>query len=489
MRDLYPVLRLFGALVMCFAGCMIAPLLLSWWHGDGMAWVFARSAVLTWAVGLLIWAPIHKAGHNELLPRHGILLVVLTWSLLPVFAMIPLWLGLAAAGRSVDMAHAFYEAVSGLTTTGGTTLTGLDSLPLSLNFWRCLLQWIGGMGILVLVVAVLPLLGMGGSQLYRAESAGPMKETKLTPRIAETAKGLWLVYATLSILCALGYWAAGMQPLDAVMHMFTTVSLGGTSSHDASFAWFNSAAVESVAIITMLVASCNFALYFSAIAKHRPSIIYSNPELRGTLLLLLGGGLLVSLTLWMQGHYSLGQALRMGMFHTISLATTTGFSTANFELWPPFAPMFMLLLSSFATSAGSTGGGIKLIRVLVLLQQARHELNRMVHPRAIQPPRIGQNRIPDHIVRAVVAFVVLYVASIVSMTLIFLATGLDLVSAFATTLASINCAGLGLGKSGPTSTYAALSDLQVLICSFGMILGRLELLSFFALLLPSYWRR
>lgn len=488
MRDVMPVLRLLGLLTMIFSATMLLPIGASALYADGLLKMHAAAASVTWLTGGLLWLST-RADQSELQPRHGVLLVVLTWIVLPLFATLPLLFGMHAIGQPMAFTHAFYEATSGLTTTGGTTMSGLDKLPISINLWRCFLQWLGGMGILILVVAVLPFLGMGGSQLFRAESAGPMKETKLTPRIAETAKGLWYVYATISLLCTLGYWLAGMTPEDALMHMFTTVSLGGLSPHDASFAYFDSAAIEMVAIVTMLVCSVNFALYFSAISKQRSSIVWKNPELRVTLLCLLGGGLLVSFVIWLEGRYDPLRALRYGMFHTISIATTTGYGITNFEVWPPFAPMFMLLLSSFATSAGSTGGGIKMVRVMVLFQQARQELKRMVHPRLVQPPRIGQNRIPDHIVRAVVAYAVLYVLTVLLMTLALLFSELDLVSAFSATLASINCAGLGLAKVGPTSNYAALTDFQIWVCSIGMILGRLELLSFFALLLPSYWKR
>ena len=488
VRHLLPILRLLGMLILYMSASMLLPVLVALVMHDGMEWVYLESAALTASIGALLWFGARNAS-NELQPRDGVLLVVLTWSLLPLVATIPLLIGMHEIGRPISLTHAYYEATSGLTTTGGTVLTGLDKLPVSLNFWRCFLQWQGGMGILVLVVAVLPLLGMGGSQLFRAEMAGPMKETKLTPRIADTAAGLWMIYAILSLLCYIGYWMAGMPPIDAIMHTFTTVSLGGSSSHDASFAHYNSVAVEAVAMVIMLLAACNFALYFSALRRNDARILWRNPELRMTLICLVGGGLLVSLVIWSTQDYSLGKALRLGMFHTISIGTTTGYSTWNYEAWVPFTSVFMLLLSSFATSAGSTGGGIKTLRCMVLFQTARHELNRIVHPRAVQTPRIGQTRIPDTIIRAVVAYMVLYVSTVLIMTLLMLASGLDLVSAFAATLASVNCTGLGLGQVGPTSNYAALNDFQVWLCSIGMILGRLELLSFFVLLMPSYWRR
>ena len=469
MRDVLPVLRLLGMLIMFFSGAMLLPVGASALFDDGLLWVHMQAVSLTWLSGGALWLATRSAS-DELQPRHGVLLVVLTWSMLPLFAALPLLLGMQALGQPMSFTHAFYEATSGLTTTGGTVMSGVDKLPVSINLWRCFLQWLGGMGILILVVAVLPFLGMGGSQLFRA-------------------KGLWLVYATISVLCAFGYWLAGMTPVDAVLHMFTTVSLGGLTPHDASFAYFDSAAIETVAIITMLVCSANFALYFSSISKKRSDIIWKNPELRITLISLIGGGLLVSFVFWLEGHYEPLKALRYGMFHTVSIATTTGYGTTNFELWPPFAPMFMLLLSSFATSAGSTGGGIKTLRVLVLFQQARHELKRMVHPRLVQPPRIGQNRIPDHIVRAVVAYTVLYVATVLVMTLLMLASELDLVSAFAATLASINCTGLGLAKVGPTSNYAVLTDFQTWVCTFAMLLGRLELFTLLVVLTPAFWRK
>lgn len=489
MRDILPVLRILGLLIMAFSSTMLIPAGVAYAYHEYLGKWHLIAAGITLLAGGLVWLSARRSTY-ELQPRHGVMLVVATWTILPIFAALPLLLGMQAIGRPITFTHAFYEAASGLTTTGGTIMTDIDKLPLSLNTWRCFLQWLGGMGILILVVAVLPLLGMGGSQLFRAESAGPMKETKLTPRIAETAKGLWLVYCTLSLLCALGYFLAGMRIEDAILHMFTTVSLGGLSSHDAGFGFFeHSLGIELVATITMVLCSANFALYFSAINKRNSRIVWGNPELRLTVLCLLGGGLLVSMVLWHNDRYDFLNALRHGMFHTVSIATTTGFGNEDFEAWPPFAPLFMLLLSSFATSAGSTGGGIKMLRVLVLFQLARHELRRMVHPRLVQPSRIGKSLLPDHVVRAVVAYSVVYIATLLVLTLLLLASELDMVSSFAAALASLNCTGLGLAKVGPHSTYAALTPFQIWVCSAGMILGRLELLSFFALLLPSFWRR
>ena len=401
----------------------------------------------------------------------------------------PLMLVLHQVGVPISFTHAYFEAVSGLTTSGATVLTGLDSLPMSINIWRTFLQWLGGMGILILAVAVLPLLGVGGSQLFRAEAAGPIKDTKLTPRMTETAKGLWGVYALFSIACGLAFWAGGMSPLDALMHMFTTVSLGGLSSHDASFAYFDSPLLEAIALVFMLLASCNFALYFVAMRKGQLHGFWRDPEMRATIGVLIGGGLLAALLLWAKGVYAPLEALRYGVFNVISVATTTGFATVDYLLWPVFLPVMMLLLSGVATSAGSTGGGIKMVRMLILLKQARRELTHLVHRRAVQPVRLGSAVVDNRMIFSVLAFMLVYGATVIILSMLMLLTDLDPVTAFTAVLASVHCMGPGLGAVGPASNYAALTDFQIWVCTLAMLLGRLEILSFMALLTPSFWRR
>lgn len=488
MRDLFPVLRVLGVLMCLFALSMALPGVVAWWGQEAVWQVYPISMALTLAAGLLLWWSM-RGYRQELQPRHGVILVTLVWLLLPLCASLPLWLAMAQLGRPISFTHAYFEAVSGLTTTGSTVLTGLDELPLSVNFWRTFLQWLGGMGILILAVAILPLLGVGGCQLFKAEAAGPVKDTKLTPRMTETAKGLWGVYAAISALCALCFWAGGMAPMDAVMHMFTTVSLGGLSSHDSSFAFFDSPLLEAVAVCFMLVASCNFTLYFVALRKGHWAGFWRDPEVRATMLALVGGGLLVGLLLWAKGVYEPLQALRHGMFHVVSVATTTGYATQDYLAWPVFAPVFMLLLSSVATSAGSTGGGIKMVRMLILVQQARRELTRLVHPRAVQPVLLG-GRVVDHrMIFSVLAFMLVYGATVFALSMVLLLTDLDPLTAFSAVLASVNCTGPGLGGIGPSSNYAVLTDFQTWVCTLGMLLGRLEILSFMALLSPAFWRR
>lgn len=488
MLDMFPVLRVLGFLAMVFALAMGLPLAVSWLQDDGVWRVYPQAMAATVAVGGVLWWSLRRHD-RELQPRHGVMLVTLVWLLLPLSAALPLMLALQQIGRPISFTHAYFEAVSGLTTTGATVLSGLDSLPVSLNVWRTFLQWVGGMGILILAVAVLPMLGVGGSQLFKAEAAGPVKDAKLTPRMTETAKGLWGVYALLSSACALAYWLGGMGPLDAVMHMFSTVSLGGLSPYDASFGHFQSPLLEGIALVFMLVASCNFALYFVALRKGQWGGFWRDPELRATLGALVGGGLFVSGLLWVKGMYAPLDALRHGMFNVVSVATTTGFATVDYLGWPVFAPVLMLLLSGVATSAGSTGCGIKMVRMLILVKQARREMTRLVHPHAVQPVRLGERAVDSGVIFSVLAFMLVYGGTVIVLSMLLLLTDLDPVTAFSAVLASVNCTGPGLGQIGPASNYAVLTDFQLWVCTLAMLLGRLEMLSFMALLTPAFWRR
>ena len=488
MRDFLPVLRVLGVLLALFSAVMAVPGIVSLAYADGLAHIYPATVGLTLACGLALWLGLRRH-RRELHPRDGVVLVSLTWVLLPLFASLPLLAAFHELGRPIGFTHAYFEAVSGLTTAGGTVLAKVDQLPISVNFWRTLLQWVGGMGVLVLAVAVLPLLGVGGSQLFKAEVAGPIKDNRVTPRVAETAKGLWGVYAVLSLGCALAYWAGGMAPMDAVMHMFTTVSLGGLSPYDASFGQFKSPLLEAIAIGFMLVASCNFALYFIAMRKGHWRGIWRDPELRATLSVLVGGGLLVAVLLWAKGVYPPLLALRHGMFHVVSVGTTTGYATLDYLHWPAFAPIFMLLLSGVATSAGSTGGGIKMVRMLILFKQALREMNRLVHPRAVQPVTLGAIVVDHRVIFSVLAFMLVYGATAITLSMVLLLTDMDPVTAFSAVIASLNCMGPGLGAVGPASNFSTLGDFQLWVCTLAMVLGRLEMLSFIALLTPAFWRR
>ena len=484
MQRFYPLIRVFGVLLMGFALTMIVPLLLSWWWHDGAETAYDEAFFLSFTIGLGLWWTARKES-GELKIRDGFLMVVLVWIMLPVFACLPLLLHL-----HMSFTDAYFEAVSGLTTTGATVLTNLDALPQSINLWRGMMVWLGGMGLIVLAVAILPLLGIGGRQMFKAETPGPMKDSQLTPRMTETAKGLWVVYAAITSACALSFYLAGMSGFDSVMHAFTTMGLGGFSSHDASFGYWNSPVIESVTIFFMLLAGMNFATHFLAVHARSLVAYKRDPEVRWFLLVTLASVLGIAVYLRVLGSYDdFLTALRYSAFNVVSIATTTGFANTDFYLWPGFAPLWMLFLSSFATSAGSTGGGIKMIRAIILYKQVYRELIRAMHPSAVWPVRVGVLPVPSNILSAVMAFGFVYMVSIVSMTLILALSGLEIVTAFSAVVASINNTGPGLSQVGPASTYATLSDFQTWICTFAMLLGRLEIFTLLVVLTPAFWRR
>jgi trk system potassium uptake protein len=346
------------------------------------------------------------------------------------------------------------------------------------------------MGVMVLAVAILPLLGVGGAQMFKAETPGPMKDTKLTPRITETAKGLWGVYFGITIACILAMKLAGMTWLDAVMHAFSTMGLGGFSSHDASFGYWDSPAIEAVTIVFMLAASLNFATHFLAV-RRRSFVPYArDPEAGMVMLAMIGSVLMIALYLWWTATYpSFWTALRFAAFNVVSIASTTGFANTDYALWPIFAPLWMLYLSCFATSSGSTGGGMKMIRALVLLKQSVREFTRIIHPRAMVPLKIGGHPVENNLIFAVLAFMLVYGATMVGMSLLLTATGLDFITAFSAVAACINNMGPGLGQVGPATTYAVLTDFQTWVCTIAMLLGRLELFTLLVIFTPAFWRK
>jgi len=471
--------------LLLFAASMLVPLVFSLGLADGAHAAYAKAMGITLLAGAGLWAVTHRAG-RELQVRDGFLLVALVWTVLPAFATLPLMLQL----RELSFTDAFFEAVSGLTASGATVLSGLDRLPPSLNIWRGFMIWLGGMGVIVLAVAILPLLGVGGSQLFKAETPTPMKDSKLTPRIAETAKGLWLVYFGLTVACALAYRWAGMNWLDAVMHAFTTMGLGGFSTHDQSYAYWNSPRIEAVAIVFMLLAAINFATHF--LAWHRRSLraYRVDPEAKvfvGVVMLSALG--IAAFLVWKGVYPDYGTALRYAAFNVVSIATTTGYANTDFNLWPIFAPLWMLFLSSFASCSGSTGSGMKMIRALILFKQVFRELLRIIHPRVYRPVKLGGQPVENNVVFAVLAYVFVYVSCIVIFTLLLALSGADVVTAFSAAVASINNTGPGLARVGPASTYAVLNDFQTWVCSFAMLLGRLELFTLLVVLTPAFWRK
>jgi trk system potassium uptake protein TrkH len=485
MVRILPVLHILAHVIVILAVFMLVPLGLSVALDDGAAYAYEEAILVTALVGMVIWAATRRH-KQELQTRDGFLLVSLVWTVLPAFAMLPLLLYIPG----LSITDAYFEGVSGLTASGGTVLTGLDRLPPSINIWRGLMIWLGGMGIIVLAVAVLPLLGVGGSQVFRAETPGPMKDSKLTPRITQTAKGLWLVYVCLTAACMLSYRVAGMSWLDAVMHGFTTTGLGGFSTHDESFAWFNSPVMEAVAIVFMTISGINFATHFLLLRGGGLRVYRRDPEALAYIGLLAGSSLMIALFLMHGGVFdSFWTAMRYAAFNVVSVATTTGYATTDYNLWPTFAPVWLLFISCFACCSGSTGGGIKMIRARMMLHQAVREMTRIVHPRALAPVKINGVPVENNIIFAVLAFMLMYGTTLIAGTMLLAISGADIITAFSAIVACINNMGPGLNKVGPASTFAVLSDFQTWVCTFVMLLGRLELFTLIVVLTPSFWRR
>ena len=479
------IIALLGRLVVLFALLMLVPLAATAFDDLRALRAFAWALAFTLLCGAAM--VFLTRGHlGELRPRDGFVLVGAIWTLLPAFAAVPLLLAMPG----MRITDAYFEAMSGFTATGATVLVGLDALPLAVNVWRCLLNLVGGLGIVVLAVAVLPMLGVGGSQLFRTEITGPMKDQKLTPRISDTARGLWAIYFLASAACVLAYRWAGMGWADAFMHMCSTMSLGGFSSHDASMGYFNSPRIEMVAVVFMLLAGVNFALYFLAWKRRSLAVLWRDAELRTYVLVLLGSVVLITgYLLASEPDAEFVRTLRRTLFHVVSVATTTGYAAHDYALWPTFVPFLMLLLGCFATCAGSTGGGVKMLRVLLLLKQSQRELVRIVHPNVVNPVVLGGVTVPPRVMHSVIAFMMLYGMTIVTLTMVMLFSGLDVVTAFTAVVACLNNIGPGLGDVGPAVNYAGLNDFQTWVLSFTMPLGRLELLSLLVLLTPQFWRR
>ena len=473
-----------GLVVTIFGLSFLFPLAVAHYLGDGAEAAYDAAIAITIAAGAALWlAPCNRRG--ELTLRDGFLLVVLAWTGLAGFATLPLLIHF----DGLSFTDAYFETMSGLTTTGATVLTGLDGLPPSINLWRAQLQWIGGLGIIVLAVAILPLLGVGGAQVFKAETPGPMKDAKLTPRITETAKGLWSVYLGISVLCVLAYRLGGMTWLDAITHMYSTMSLGGFSSHDASFAYFDSPRLEAIAAVFMLIASMNFATHFLAFRRRSLAPLWRDPEARTVLAVMLGSVLLVTLFLWARDVYpGFSTALRYAAFNTVSAASTTGYASTDYDQWPVFAPAWLLFLSMWTSSSGSTGGGIKMARALLLVKQAAREFTRILHPRAQVPVRLGGSAVENDVLFAVLGFMFLYGMTVIAMTLLLAASGLEIVTAFSAVVASINNLGPGMKDVGPAGNFAALTDLQTWVLTVTMLLGRLELFTLLVVFTPRFWR-
>lgn len=481
--QLIVILRVMGMLLMIFSTTLLPPLLVSAIYRDGAHLAFTIPLVTTLALGLLFWWPVRKK-RRDIRVRDGFVIVTLFWALLGLSGALPLSL---ADKPHLTFTDAFFESMSGLTTTGATVLTGIDELPESIRYYRQQLQWLGGMGIIVLALAVMPMLGIGGMQLYRAETPGPLKDTKLMPRISETAKALWYIYLGLTIACALAYWLAGMTPFDAIGHSFSTIAIGGFSTHDKSMGFFDTPAISAVATAFMILAGINFALHFSA-WRHRSLKPYIfDAEVRAYLGILV---LVVAITsatlLTLDTFESRFDAIHHGVFQAVSIATTTGFVTTGFHHWPLFLPVLLVTAAFIGGCAGSTAGGMKVIRALLLYKQGLREISRLVHPAAIYPVKVGGKPMEDTVLNAVWGFFSLYVVSFALLSIIMMATGIDLITAFSAVAATMTNLGPGLGDVA--NSYAGLTNTGKWVLCFAMLLGRLELFTLLVLFTRTFWR-
>lgn len=476
------ICRVSGLLLMLFSLTMLVPLPFAWFYQEATSQTFLAAFLLTFLSGLLVWAPVARS-NQELRTREGFLITAVFYTSLGLFGALPLWLEDGAWALFSDAA---FESFSGLTTTGATVATGLDELPRSVLFYRQQLQWLGGMGIIILAVAILPMLGVGGMQLYRTEMPGPVKDTKLTPRIAETAKALWYIYLSLTAACAIAYWIAGMGVFDALAHSLSTVALGGYSTYDGSIGHFDSASIEAVGILFMVLCGINFGLHFTVWNRRAPWLYLADLEVRTYLLMLVGVALISFLVLGATGVLGWDDAFRQTTFQAISIGTTAGFTTTDFSVWPTAVALLVFFAAFTGACAGSTGGGIKVVRVVLIMLQGLREIRRLIHPNALVPVKLGASVVPDRVVDAIWGFFAAWVLIFILMMFALLFMGLDFITAFSAVGACLTNLGPGLGDVA--SHYGDLPTAAKWVLCAAMLLGRLELFTLLVLLTPAFWR-
>lgn len=478
------IARVMGVLMMGFSTTYWVPVFIAWLYHEPESKYFIITFFCMFLSGFFIWGLSRKSkGKSELRTRHGFILVTLFWTILGLYSAIPLYL---IPLLNISFAQATFEAISGFTSTGASILTNLDHMPKSILFYRAQLQFLGGMGIVVLAVAIMPLLGMGGMALYKAETPGPMKDDKLTPRISQTARALWIVYVVLCIACALAYMIGGMTIFDAITHSFATVATGGFSNYDNSLAHFNSPFIEWVGIIFMALGGMNFGIHFVAFKTHNIFLYFKDTEFNAYVFSTLAMAVIIMITLL--GHHTYENwfdAFRASLFHLVSFMTTTGFSTTNYADWPLFVPIILTLSCYLGGCTGSTAGGIKVIRGVLLVKQFMREIQRLIHPRAVLPIRIGERVVDEDILGGVWAFLGLYAVCTGFLTIVMMGLGLSAVDAFSAISATLNVTGLGIG--GIAKSFN-VGDIGLWVLTFAMLLGRLEIFTVFVLLTPAFWK-
>jgi len=472
-----------GVLSALYGAGMILPALVAVYYGSGHAPDFILAGCMVSVLGL---GMMHRAGGapTNLSHRDGFLIVALAWVTLSVLGAAPFW----TTGACHSITDALFESASGLTTTGATVLSGLDGMPPSILFWRSMQEWLGGMGIIVLAVAIMPMLGVGGMQLFRAETPGPVKD-KLTARVTETAKALWYLYLGMTATCMLAYWWAGMGVFDAVNHAMCTVAIGGFSTHDASVGYFHSPLLRMVVVSFMFLAGINFTLHFAAVrhglSLKSPLTYIADDEFRtyvkwlAILILFVGAPVL----------FTVSGSWDEVIFNTVSVATTTGFAVSDYGQWPPVTGLLLFVTMFVGACAGSTGGGMKMVRVMLLFRQGMREMRRLIHPHAVVPVKLGSAVVSGSVVEALWGFFVLYIVCFIAIAIMVALSGVDMLTSLAASAACMTNTGPGFGGVGPAGNYAALPALAKSVLMFGMILGRLEIFTFFVLLVPEFWRK
>lgn len=483
------ILKVLGILLMLFSTSYMIPLIVSIFYADGSSAAFAYSFVITMTLGACLWIPFSNE-RRDLRSRDGFLITVLFWIVLGVIGSLPFIL---SSTLNLSVTDSIFESVSGLTTTGATAIEHIEELPISILFYRQMLQWLGGIGIVVIALAILPMLGIGGMQLYRAEVPGPVKNSKLTPRIGETAKALFFVYLILTLACAVAYKVAGMSLFDAVSHSFSTVSIGGFSTHDASMGFFldnpdyNGSWILSVCIFFTVISGLNFGLHYVALFRHSVRHYLKDSEARVYLLILGSSAIFVTMGLLIAKQFEHSDTVLQGLFHTVSIMTTSGFTASNLGTWPEHIAFFLLFLSFFGACAASTGGGIKIGRMIVLARQTLREITRLIHPSAVVPIKVDNRPVDARIADAIWGFFGAYLIVFYAMVLVLLASGLDFVTAWSAVSATLNNLGPGLGEV--VNNYASIPDFSKWVLCFSMILGRLELFTLIVLFVPMFWQK
>ena len=482
--NLAAVQRILGLMLVLFSLTMLPPVGVSFFYGDGHWHPFVVAFGIVALAGLLLWLPVRRQ-REDLRLRDGFLVIAVFWIFLGLAGATPL---LVSDVPALSFTDAMFEAVSGFTTTGATVIVGLDGLPRSILYYRQQIQWLGGMSIIVLAVALMPMLGIGGMSLYKADTPGPMKDQKLTPRITQTAKALWAVYVLLTALCAAGYYFAGMSVFDAIGHAFTTVATAGFSTHDASFAYFDSTAIDAVATVFMFLGGVSFALHFRVLRQRDLRLYRNDPEFLSFFWLIAAIIAAASLYLWLVGEFgSLSESLRHTSFHVVSIHTGTGYTTTGFAHWPGALPALLMLLTFIGGCAGSTTGGMKVIRWLLVFRQGVAELKRLVHPNAEIPVKLADRAVPQRVIMGVAGFFAMYFVVFGVLMLSLMMLGVDQVTAWSAIASAMNNVGPGLGEVA--ATFQSMPDGGKWICAVAMVSGRVEVFTMLLLLTPAFWRR